>query len=344
MTALQSLATMRAGSNGTKSREPASGPLPTAGAGSQPRLMVRGALHAYGERTVLAGVDLTIRKGEIYGLIGANGAGKTTLMKAICGRMPLTKGNVWLDGADPVTDPQARRRIGFVPQEIAVYPHLTVRENLEVFARLAGVPSGSIPETVSRVISEAGLTPYAGALTRTLSGGYQRRVNICASILHEPALLVLDEPTVGIDIDARGAIHGIITAMRDRGTAILLTTHDLEQAEELCDRVGFLVGGSLVREGAPAKLLADHYGGDGELVATLRRQPDEAERDILLSIGFMPTKSPATWFGHGPLDQLDASVLTRQLAAAGMTVAEIRIRRPDLGSLFLEIIGGGGRE
>lgn len=339
MTALQSLATMRTTKDAPGPEQVA--PLPAAHPlSTQPRLVVRSAIQAYGDRTILAGVDLAIRPGEIYGLIGANGAGKTTLMKAICGRMPLTRGNVWLDGTDPARDALARRRIGFVPQEIAVYPHLTVRENLEVFARLAGLPASEISAMVDRTIADAGLTQYAGSLTRTLSGGYQRRVNICASILHSPALLVLDEPTVGIDIDARAAIHGIITSMRDRGTAILLTTHDLEQAEELCDRVGFLVGGRLIREGSPAKLLADQYDGDGELVATLRRAPDETERKILHSIGFMPTKSASTWFGHGPLEQLDAAVLTRQLAAAGMTVAEIRIRRPDLASLFLEIVGG----
>ena len=345
MTALETLAGKRVDGSGEaipshspKHSVSVHAPRPSA----HPRVVVRNAVHAYGDRIVLASVDLSIRAGEIYGLVGANGAGKTTLMKAICGRMPLTRGAVWLDGADPARDVGARSRIGFVPQEIAVYPYLTVRENLEVFARLAGVPHKAIATTVDRTVTEARLAPFARQLTRTLSGGYQRRVNICASILHDPALLVLDEPTVGIDIDARAAIHGIITALRDRGTAILLTTHDMEQAQELCDRVGFLTGGRIVREGPPAKLIADHFGDDGELIATLRRAPDDAERAILESIGFMPTRSPATWFGHGPLDQLDAGVLTRQLSAAGMAVAEIRIRRPDLGSLFIQIAGGSG--
>lgn len=304
--------------------------------------MVTAARHVYGARTVLEGVDLTLHAHEIYGLIGANGAGKTTLMKAIAGRHALTSGSVLLDGADPTTDAAARRRIGFVPQDIAIYQHLTVRENLQVFARLAGVPRRQVGRAVDETIERAGLGAYARQLTRTLSGGYQRRVNICASILHDPVLLVLDEPTVGIDIDARAAIHGMLSAMRERGTAILITTHDLEQAETLCDRVGFLAGGRLVMEGQPQALLQEAYGDDRELVATLKEPPGEAGRAFLDRLGFLPTKAPATWFGHGPLETLDTAVLNRHLAEAGMIVSEVRIRRPDLGSLFLQIAGQDG--
>ena len=341
MGALDALARMRSG--GQLSLPRAGRALDSAVPVLPACVVVEAAAHAYDDRLVLKGVTLSIHRGEIYGLIGANGAGKTTLMKAICGRMSLTSGTVRVDGGDPARDASARRRIGFVPQDIAIYPHLTVSENLQVFARLAGVPRSEVKRVVADTIERAGLGQYTRQLTRMLSGGYRRRVNICASILHDPVLLVLDEPTVGIDIDARAAIHGMLDDMRRRGTAILLTTHDLEQAEEMCDRVGFLAGGLLVREGKPEVLLHQAYGEDRELVATLRSPPDQSGRAFLQQIGFLATKSPITWFGHGPLEGSDAATLGRQIAEAGMVVSEIRIRRPDLGSLFLEIVGEEGR-
>lgn len=296
--------------------------------------------HAFGDRQVLHGVFLELRAGEIYGLLGPNGSGKTTLMKAICGRLRPLSGSVLVGGRDPSTDMEARRRISFVPQEISLYPHLTVAENLALFGRFSGVPRLDLARVVGDMLVSSALADRADQLCRTLSGGYQRRVNICASLLHKPSTIVLDEPTVGIDIDAREAIHGLLQTLREQGTAMLIATHDLEQAQTLCDRVGLLQEGRLVLEGRPAMLLTQTFGTDKELIATFRTSPGDLGQALTATLGWRPTQSPLTWFGrtHG---RLDPSVLAEQLQLAGLQVKEIRIREPDLSSLFLDKLGQG---
>jgi ABC-2 type transport system ATP-binding protein len=298
-----------------------------------------GARYMFGTRSVLAGVNLELRSGEIYGLIGPNGAGKTTLMKAICGRIQLQSGSVTVEGRDPRRDQMARRRIGFVPQEIAIYPHLTVTENLQVFGRLAGVRRAELDEAIRNALTQAGLTERAHQVCRTLSGGYQRRVNICASILHQPAALVLDEPTVGIDIDARKSVHAMLNNLRAQGAAILIATHDLEEAQSLANRIGFLHGGRIVIEGAPEILLRKVFGTDKEVIATLNAHPSDDGAAALKKMGFASTSSQLAWTARMKKERIDVNALGQKFAEAGLVVKEIRIREPDLNSLFLQALG-----
>ena len=307
-----------------------------------PRVQVRGARHDFGPRTVLRGVDIELRAGEIYSLIGPNGAGKTTLMKAMCGRLQLTAGEVRVVGQDPRTNRLARRAISYVPQDIAIFPYLTVTENLEIFGRLSGVPRRDINDAVTTILREAGLADHANRLCRTLSGGYQRRVNICASILNKPLALILDEPTVGIDIDAREAIHGLLHVLRDNGTAILIATHDLDQAQQLSDCIGLMKDGRLVMEGAPKKLLESRFGTDREIIVVLAAAASESGTIELKASGLKPTQSPLTWFGRVQPSRLDTEAINSRLIAAGLAVKEIRIRAPDLNSLFLEMLATSG--
>jgi ABC-2 type transport system ATP-binding protein len=309
---------------------PADGPAEA----SITRLAVVGASHRFGTRVALANVNLELHEGEIFGLLGPNGAGKSTLMKAICGRLALDHGTITLDGADPRTDTHVRRKIGFVPQDIALYGYLTVRENLAVFAQLAGVARAEIADVIRRALEQTELTPRADQLCRTLSGGYQRRVNICASILHEPTLLVLDEPTVGIDIDAREAIHSLLLQLRARGTAILLTTHDLDQAQTLSDRIGIMQAGRFVREGTPADLLRAAFQGQTELITVLGNV-DANRAGALRALGLTPTATPNTWMCLAPPAAIDLQAVSRRLVATGVTIKELRIRDPDLATLFV---------
>jgi ABC-2 type transport system ATP-binding protein len=318
---------------------PAADAARSAYAAAKSCVRVAAARHMFGARSVLTGVNLELRSGEIYGLIGPNGAGKTTLMKAICGRLQLQSGSVSVEGRDPRRDQMARRRIGFVPQEIAIYPHLTVNENLQVFGRLAGVRRSELKEAIRNVLTQAGLTERAYQICRTLSGGYQRRVNICASILHRPAVLVLDEPTVGIDIDARNSVHSILTNLRTQGAAILIATHDLDEAQGLANRIGFLQGGRIVIEGAPELLLRKAFGTDKEVIATLNAPPRDNGTVALKEMGFVSTRSLLTWTGRIKKERLDVNVLGQKFAEAGLVVKEIRIREPDLNSLFLQALG-----
>jgi ABC-2 type transport system ATP-binding protein len=313
---------------------------PAAEPARPPRLEVRGAHHTFGARVALAGVDLVIRPGEIFGLLGPNGAGKSTLMKAICGRTMLDRGTIKLDGLEPNADAATRHKIGFVPQDIALYGYMTVQENLSVFARLAGVPKSEIAAAVGKALVRTGLGDRAHQQCRSLSGGYQRRVNICASMLHQPTLLVLDEPTVGIDIDAREAIHALLMDLRARGTSLLLATHDLDQAQTLADRIGILEAGRFVAEGAPGDLLVAAFAGKTELIAVLSKV-DEVRGTAVRALGFVPSSTPGTWVCLAAIETIDLQAVARKLTATGVQVKELRIRDPDLSTLFVSALKQG---
>lgn len=302
-------------------------------------VQVRGACHYYGRREVLHDINLDLRPGEIYGLLGPNGAGKTTLMKALSGHLCLSQGTVRISNRDPYTDRIARRAVSYIPQDIAIFPFLTVAENLEVFGRLAGVSAQELKSEVAQIVEEAALSDYADSLCRTLSGGYQRRVNICAGLLSKPQAIVLDEPTVGIDIDARESIHGLLRTLRDGGAAILLATHDLDQAQQLSDRVGMMKNGRLVLEGAPANLIDKHFGSHQEIVVILVGPPSPVDAGMLRSFGMKSTQSPLTWFGFMAPESVDVLAMRAEFAAHGLVIREIRVRTPDLNSLFLEVLG-----
>jgi len=296
-------------------------------------LRVWGAEHQYGTRKVLRGVDLQVRAGEIYALLGPNGAGKSTLVGAICGRFQLVGGEVALDGMDPFTSPVARTRLGLVPQEIALYGHMTVRENLEVFGRLSGVPNKDISMAVARALNLTRTADREHVPVKHLSGGYRRRVNIAAAILHRPQLLILDEPTVGVDIDAREALDAVIRNLRDTGVAIMIVTHDLDQAGVLAARVGFLKDGRKVLEGAPRDLIEQAFGQDMEILVQMDLEPDMDGESILAGEGLERRKGNL-WArldagGYGAADKLD-----RRLRAVGLVPREIRVRAPSLQNLF----------
>jgi ABC-2 type transport system ATP-binding protein len=309
-------------------------------AADTPVLEVNGATYAYGSREVLRGVDLEAARGSIVSLLGPNGAGKSTLMRAICGRLPLSSGTIRINAKHPQSR-DARRQLGFVPQDIALYPHLTVEENLSFFGRMAGVPPGQIAAAVRKVLDDASLTDRARQRTSTLSGGYQRRVNIAAAVLHKPALLVLDEPTVGIDVDAREAIHALLRSFRNAGGAILLSTHDLEQAEILSDWITILNHGRIALEGTPAELLHRAFHNQKEVIVVLAEPPTPPGSEVLRAMNLRPTQAASTWFGFEPSQRLDVRRLTEELSAAGLIVKELRVRQPDLASLFVKTVGEG---
>ncbi len=299
-----------------------------------PALSVSGLHHAYGARQALQGVDLTVSAGEIYALLGPNGAGKSTLVRAICGRLKPDQGEVRVAGQDPWTAADARKTLGLVPQEIALYKHLTVRENLKVFARLSGLSAAAAGPAADEAAQLTRVSDRADVPVKHLSGGYQRRVNIAAAILHHPALLILDEPTVGVDIQAREAVDQVIRALRDGGVAVLVITHDLEQAEALADRVGFLREGRKVLEGAPRALLEQAYGDQAEISVHLAAEPDAAARAVLAREGLSVTPQPAVWSRMAADAYGAASRLDIALKAAGLSAREVRVRQPSLQSLF----------
>lgn len=289
----------------------------------------------YGDREVLRGLNLNVAAGEIYGLLGPNGAGKTTLIRAICGRLRPVAGHVTVAGFP--AGREALRRIGLVPQEIALYAHLTVEENLEVFGRLSGMNSATTKAAVKWASEAAHLTDRLADRIDILSGGWKRRVNIAAGILHRPALLILDEPTVGVDADARNSLQEVIQQLSRTGMAVLLATHDLDQAETICATVGFLRSGAVTLQGPPRALIDRAFGEQQEIFVELRQSPSPSQLLTLRQTGLSASSSGLTWSMLGRASAGSAAELSFVLDQAGIATREIRLRKPGLDSLFLQL-------
>lgn len=201
--------------------------------------------------------NLRVRHGEFFGLLGPNGAGKTTAISILSGLFPPDRGTVLIMGKEFRRQPNKIKQLaGLVPQDIALYDKLTAHENLVFFGKLFGLSGKKLQERVAVCLEIAVLTDYADRLVSTCSGGMKRRLNLAAGLLNDPQILFLDEPTVGIDAQSRHLIHEQLVELNQRGTTILYTTHYMEEAQELCSRVGIIDSGSLIQQGIPAELLA----------------------------------------------------------------------------------------
>jgi len=304
-----------------------------------PLLEVSDMSKTRGGRHVLERVQLTVETGELVVLLGPNGAGKTTLLSAACGRIAPDSGTVKLAGADPRREARARRTLGFVPQEIALYPFLTVSENLQVFGRMMGVHRRRLEARIKEALDWSGLSDRRDERVDKLSGGMRRRLNIVTSLLHEPALLMLDEPTVGVDVNARERIHELLKRLRNRGLGILLTTHDLDQATTLADRVAFLMDGKIRMAGAPESLIARVFGTDKQLTVSLHKSPSEDQRQQLAEQGLFPGADGLIWSGGAGADYCNAIIWQESLQSMGLDIAEVRLREPGLEAVFLRLTG-----
>ena len=307
-----------------------------------PLVRVEGAVLAFRGRTALRGLDLTVEAGTTLALLGPNGAGKSTLIRLLAGRLAPDAGRIRVAGGDPHADRAVRGRIGYVPQEIALYPRLSVAENLDVFARLAGLPRGARREAVRAVLARCALEDVAGRPVATLSGGYQRRANIAASLLAAPDLILLDEPTQGVDLDARAAIHAVLAALRAAGAGVIVSTHDFAEAERLADRVAVLAEGRLRLAGDLAALMRPLAAAPPEHEAVLESAPGPAAQAALREAGFAPEAGDARLWraDHGAAGGLDGAALLASLRERGVPAAEIRVRRPGLETLYRDALGG----
>lgn len=211
------------------------------------------------EPPAVDGLSLKIRQGEIFGLLGPNGAGKTTCISILSTLLPPCSGRVIMGAIDSVQSPrQARPHIGLVPQEIALYPELTARENLSFFGRLQGLSGKKLQAGIRMALGAVGLESHAHRRVSTFSGGMKRRANLAAGILHHPPVLLLDEPTVGIDAQSRQLIMEKLKDLKEGGTTMVYTTHYMEEAQSLCDRVAVMDKGRILAMGAPDALLAEY--------------------------------------------------------------------------------------
>ena len=294
------------------------------------------------QRPVLRSIDLEVATGEICALIGPNGAGKTTLMRAACGLLRPTSGTVRVLNQDPSRSSAARARIGLVPQQIALYDHLSVRENLFVLGRLSGLPRSVLPERAAEAMDRTHLSDRADDRVAMLSGGYQRRANIACALLHRPTLLVLDEPTVAVDQEALSGVLDLIGRLRDDGIAILVSTHELDRAEQLADRVAILVDGRLVTVGRPSALIAQHYGTGREITVKLATAATPELSALMSRAGLAITASDLVW--RGLIDHADQRGNEGLQALENHeTIEEFRSRRPGLDTLYAALCGRDAR-
>ena len=308
-------------------------------------LVCRDLRKRFGERTAVDGVSFHIGRGETYGLLGPNGAGKTTSISMICGLLSRDGGEVEVAGqAVDVSAVEAKSAIGYVPQDLAIYPDLSARENLRFFGKLQRLSGKPLAQRVDAILELTGLTERADDATDDYSGGMKRRLNIGIGLLHEPQLLVLDEPTVGVDPQSRNAILEAVEGLRAGGMSILYTTHYMEEAERLCDRICIIDEGRILAEGTRRELV--------DLVGQL-------DRVTLAATGTLPAAADALMGIDGVQDVTvsDGSLeitatgartllpeIIRVAADAGIAVSSVEVAEPDLEAVFLHLTGKALRD
>jgi ABC-2 type transport system ATP-binding protein len=312
---------------------------------SMPILEVRGITKRYGDNLAVDDVSFSLEEGETYGLLGPNGAGKSTTIEMIAGIASRDGGTILVDGAEH--GPSNRRSkglIGFVPQEVAVYRELSARDNLRFFARMYGLSRSEARKRTDEVLETIGLTDRGRDAVSKYSGGMTRRLNIGIGLLHRPRLLILDEPTVGVDPQSRNAILDSIQSLARGGMSVLYTTHYMEEAERLCDRIGILEGGRLRAEGTQRELVAQV--GENDTVLVDLGTPAEEFVETLRAI-----ESVREATAEGDRVRLLAGnardclpLVMKVLAENDADIRSVSVQEPDLEAVFLKLTGKALRE
>ncbi|HEX3332864.1 MAG TPA: ABC transporter ATP-binding protein [Acidimicrobiales bacterium] len=324
---------------GTRTQDAApADPLITADGATAPLAMLQcsGLRKRYGERVAVDGVSFSIAPAERYGLLGPNGAGKTTTISMLCGLVPPDAGEVRIDG-HPGGTLEAKAAVGYVPQDLALYPDLSAVENLRFFGELYGLSGARLHERIGETLELVGLSDRGKDRISTYSGGMKRRANMAAGLLHQPQLLVLDEPTVGVDPQSRNAFLETVGRL---GIAVLYTTHYMEEAAKLCDRIGIIDDGRLVAEGTAEELIRAHGGSDKVHLAAEGADLDaladacravEGVHGVRELEGHLELTTE-----HGP------AVLPALVGAAtrhGVELTGVEVRSPNLEDVFLQLTG-----
>jgi ABC-2 type transport system ATP-binding protein len=220
-----------------------------------PEINIDNLTKKFEDVTAVDNLNLAIGKGELFGLLGPNGAGKTTVIKILCGLLEPTTGSINVGGHDVRKEAtKVKEMIGVCPQDTATYAFLSGRENVELFANLQGMPKDKLKKNTEELLEKMGLSQDAGRRLGKYSGGMKRRINLIMALVHDPEIAFLDEPTVAMDPQSRHAVWDFVKELRERGKTIILTTHYMEEAEELCDRIGIIDHGKLIALGSPQQL------------------------------------------------------------------------------------------
>ena len=297
-------------------------------------LDVNSVVKRFGNITAVDGVTLSLRTGECLGLLGPNGAGKSTLIRTIVGRVTPDSGQVTVFGS-PAASPAARAALGWVPQELALYPRLTAKENLRAFGRYSGLSGAPLAKAIAWCLHWAALEDRSGELTRNLSGGMKRRLNMAAGLIHKPRVVLMDEPTVGVDPQSRNRIFEMIEVLRSEGTTIIYTTHYMEEAERLCDRVAIVDHGRIIALDTSEALVRNSFGSRNHVIARFDGPPAELAAWVARHAGRL-TGSTAEFTIEHPTQ---IAVLLESASVAGLELVDLSLRRPNLESVFLNLTG-----
>ena len=295
----------------------------------------------YGTRCAVRAIDLEVERGECFALLGPNGAGKTTTISMVVGVVRPSRGRIEICGIDLATEPfSAKAKLGFVPQDLALYEELSALHNLRYFGALYGLTGATLAARIDGALDVVGLRDRAHERVTEYSGGMKRRLNIAAGLLHHPQVLILDEPTVGVDPQSRNHIFATVRALRDAGTTVVYTTHYMEEVEALCDRVAILDGGAVIASGTIAELLATHSTTD--VVLELRGDPETIAAAVRAASAHGAVLDGAARLRVIPPVRL--APLIGDIETTGAVIARIWSRQATLEAAFLALTGRALRD
>jgi ABC-2 type transport system ATP-binding protein len=297
-------------------------------------LQVKALVKRFGQVVAVDGISLEMRAGECLGLLGPNGAGKSTLIRAIAGRVIPDSGQVAIFG-HAAGSPQARAALGWVPQDLALYPRLSAKENLHSFGSYYGLTGAKLDQAITRCLDWAALQDRAGDLVSTLSGGMKRRLNMAAGLIHHPRLVLMDEPTVGVDPQSRNRIFEMIEALRAEGMTIIYTTHYMEEAERLCDRIAIVDHGSIIALDTREELVQTSFASRSQVLARFDGPAGSVSAWVEARGGRL-VESTAEFTIEGPKE---IAALLDAASEAGLELVDLSLRRPNLESVFLHLTG-----
>ncbi len=290
-------------------------------------IQVRGLSKRYGSLTAVDGVSFSIAAGEAFGLLGPNGAGKSTIIHMLGGLIEASSGEIQIDGSSDPTKPSVRAQLGISPQGLAIYDDLTGEENLSTFGSLYGLSGSRLKERIHWALEFAGLSDRRKDRVHAYSGGMKRRLNLACAVIHDPRVLICDEPTVGVDPQSRNHIFDSIEALRKQGTTLLYTTHYMEEASRLCDRVAIMDHGKILAVDTVDKLIAAH-GGKSVVHAELNQAPKPG------------TSLPGTLEGTAfKMDTDRPFEVVAELGRSQLDIRSLNVVRPDLERVFLKLTG-----
>ena len=310
-----------------------------------PAILVRNLRKRFGAHIALDGVGFELKRGERLGLLGPNGAGKTTLVRCLSGRIRSDAGEIKLEGQSVLPEAVGSAVLGIVPQELAIYQDLTAYQNLCYFGRFHGLRGSDLKFRVAWALEWTGLKDRRSQLVRHFSGGMKRRINLACGVLHQPRVLLLDEPTVGVDPQSRDRIYAMIDSLSDEGCSILLTTHHMDEAESQCDQLVIMDRGRIVADGSIDALIERTIGSTRWVRLRFRRTQDAIDFEKLID-EFSTDIEEFIDFEEGSVVKIRMNEVARnlplligQLEGNGIAIEDIEVHAPSLHDVFIELTG-----